>query len=221
MINIMICDDQAIIREGLVTILSTDSELRVTGTAANGEELLELLKECDPPSLPHVILLDLKMPVMNGITAARTVRARYPSVKILILTTYDDESWVFDAIRSGASGYILKDTPKHDLFDAVKGTAMGDTYVDPSVAGKVLNMVRGDCSQASSAVKDEFNEREVKILLLIARGYSNVEIAESLYLSPGTVRNYISSIFSRLGAADRTQAAISALRNGLIRLQDI
>ncbi len=221
MIRTVICDDQDIIREGLKTILSTDPEISVTGTAADGAQLLDLLESTDPGQLPQVILLDLKMPVMNGITAARSVRNRYPGVKILILTTYDDESWVFDAIRAGASGYILKDTPKEDLFDAIKGTAAGDTYVDPSVAGKVLNMVRGDMSTHPSSLKNEFSEREQQILLLIARGYSNVEIADNQNLSPGTVRNYTSSIFSRLGATDRTQAAIAALRNGLIRLQDI
>ncbi len=221
MIRIMICDDQAIIREGLVTILSTDPEISVAGTAANGEELLAFLEQTDADSLPQVILLDLKMPIMNGISTAKAVRNRYPHIKILVLTTYDDESWVFDAIRSGASGYILKDTPKDDLLDAVKGTAVGDTYVDPSVAGKVLSMVRGEYMEIPSTLQDEFSDRELKILLLIARGYSNTEIAESLYLSPGTVRNYISAIFSRLGTTDRTQAAIAALRNGLIRLQDI
>ncbi len=221
MIRIIICDDQAIIREGLNTILSTDPDIDVAGTAANGEELLEFLEALSPDELPHLILLDLKMPVMNGISAARAVRSRYPSVKVLVLTTYDDEGWVFDAIRAGASGYILKDTPKHELFDAIKGTAMGDTYVDPSVAGKVLSMVRGEYSGQPPGIQEEFTERELKILLLIARGYSNAEIADNLYLSTGTVRNYTSSIFSKLGVDDRTQAAIAALRNGLIRLQDI
>ena len=221
MIRTVICDDQTIIREGLKTILSTDPEIAVTGTAGDGEALLDLLESANPEELPHIILLDLKMPIMNGITAARAVRSRYPGVKILVLTTYDDENWVFDAVRAGASGYILKDTPKEDLVDAIKGTAAGDTYVDPSVAGKVLDMVRGGFSNLPNALKDEFSDREQQILLLIARGYSNVEIADSLNLSPGTVRNYTSSIFSRLGATDRTQAAIAALRNGLIRLQDI
>ncbi len=222
MIRIIICDDQAIVREGLKTIISTDPEISVISTACDGEDLIDQLELMEEPSLPDLILLDLKMPVMNGITAARTVCSRFRNIKVLVLTTYDDDSWVFDAVRSGASGYLLKDTPREDLLDAIKGTAAGNTYVDPSVAGKVLSFVREDRhSGAADQLQEEFSEREMKILLMIARGYSNTEIADSLHLSPGTARNYISSIFSRLGAADRTQAAIAALRFGLIRLQDI
>ncbi len=221
MIRIIICDDQAIVREGLKTIISTDPEISVIGTAADGEELLHMLRSMSSEEIPHLVLLDLKMPVLNGIRAAQEINSRYPSVKILVLTTYDEDAWVFDAIRAGASGYILKDTPKESLFDAIKGTVMGSTYVDPSLAGKVLKMVRGEYVPQDTEALESFSEREREMIILIARGYSNTEIGEKLFLSAGTVRNYTSSIFTKLNVADRTQATVAALRNGLIRLEDI
>lgn len=221
MIRIIICDDQAIVREGLKTIISTDPEITVIATSSDGAELLNKLSSLQGDELPHLVLLDLKMPVVNGIRAAQEIGSRYPAVKTLVLTTYDEDQWVFDAIRAGASGYILKDTPRESLIDAIKGTAAGGTYVDPSIAGKVLKMVRGEYIPRNSEASDSFTDREREMIILIARGYSNTEIGEKLFLSAGTVRNYTSSIFSKLNVADRTQATVAALRNGLIRLEDI
>jgi len=223
MISVLVCDDQDIVREGLATILSTDKEIEVAGTAGDGADLLQQLekrKENRLP-LPDVVLLDLKMPVMNGIAALKELRRSFPSIKVLVLTTYSTDEWIFDAVKAGASGYLLKDTPKRELFDAVKGTARGNTFVDPSIAGKVLKMASGSCSPPTSRDAPQLSSREKSILVYIARGCSNMEIAEKLFLSPGTVRNYTSSIFTRLGVTDRTQAAIAALRSGLIRLDDI
>ncbi len=218
MIRIIICDDQEIVREGLKTILETDPEIEVVATPEDGEELMHLLEKQNPPDL---VLMDLKMPRMNGIQTTRQLRSRYPATKVLVLTTYDDEQWVVDAIRAGASGYMLKDTPRIDLIDSVKGTLAGQNFIDPSVAGKVMAMAAGTMPRPAESLAPEIRPREKQILVLIARGMSNADIAAELYLSEGTVRNYASALFNRIGVTDRTQAAIAALRYGIISLDDI
>jgi DNA-binding NarL/FixJ family response regulator len=160
--------------------------------------------------------MDLKMPGMNGVHATRQIRKQYPDVFVLILTTYDDDEWLFDAIRSGASGYLLKDTPRSDLIDAIKGTIEGKTFVDPAVAGKLITDVAIRSTPQKTTLTDILTVRETEILVLIAKGYSNADIAQRLYLSEGTVKNYSSTIFSKLNVTDRTQAAILAYRYGLI-----
>ncbi len=218
MIRILICDDQEIVREGLKTILETDPEIKVLATPGDGEELM---RRVDADGAPDLVLMDLKMPRMNGIQATRQLRSRYPAVKVLVLTTYDDEQWVVDAIRAGASGYLLKDTPRIDLIDAVKGTLAGQNFIDPSVTGKVMAMAAGTMPRPAESIAPEIRPREKQILILIARGMSNADIADELYLSEGTVRNYASALFNRIGVTDRTQAAIAALRYGIISLDDI
>ncbi len=212
MIKVLICDDQTIVREGLTRILGSDSELKVTGAARDGAEALEMVA-VDPPD---VVLMDLKMPLVNGIIATRQIKARFPGIFVLILTTYDDDEWLNDALRSGAAGYLLKDTPSADLIAAIKGTAAGKTYLDPDVAGKVIGGYIGRPVSAQNPPADlQFSERELAILRLLAQGQSNVEIAQQLFLTEGTVRNYTSDIFKKLGVSDRTQAAIMAIRLGL------
>ena len=159
--------------------------------------------------------MDLKMPVMNGVEATRQIRAKHPEVKILVLTTYADDEWVFDAIQAGASGYLLKDTPREELIKAVRGTVTGKTYVDPSIAGKVLEQVSSHQTQPASLITSKLTEREIEVLRLIARGLSNADIADRLFLSDGTVRNHVSSILAKLGVSDRTQAAVIAIQHGL------
>ena len=159
--------------------------------------------------------MDLKMPVLNGVEATRQIKAKYPEVKALVLTTYDDDEWVFDAIRAGASGYLLKDTPRDELIKAIRGAASGKTYVDPAVAGKVLEQVSSQQTQPASLITGKLTERELSILRLLARGLSNLDISEQLFLSEGTVRNHVSSILAKLGVADRTQAAVIAIQHGL------
>ena len=211
MIKILICDDQSIVREGLNAILSTDASLQVVGSAADGAEALELI----PKLKPDLVLMDLKMPLMNGVQATRHICQQYPEVKILVLTTYDADEWVFDAIRSGAAGYLLKDTGREALIAAIKDTLAGKTPVDPAVAGKLFAHVSQTPAKEQSAIADVLNEREKDVLRLLAAGLSNADIAARLYLSEGTVRNYVSSILDKLGVADRTQAAVLALRYGL------
>ena len=218
MIRVLICDDQEIVREGLEKILASDPEISVVGSAFNGREALELIAAIQPP--PDLVLMDLKMPEMNGILATQRIRASYPHVRVLVLTTYDDDEWLFDAIRAGASGYLLKDTPRADLLRAVKGTAAGDSYVDPAVTGKLLSGIARSPAIAQQPTQISLNERETEILRLLAQGLTNADIAARLYLSEGTVRNYTSTIFSKLGVSDRTQAAVAALRYGLVDLEE-
>jgi DNA-binding NarL/FixJ family response regulator len=212
MIKLLICDDQYIVRQGLKAILETDTILQVVGTAADGAEALELLPELQP----DLVLMDLKMPVMNGVQATCHIRQKYPDIKILVLTTYDADEWVFDAIRSGAAGYLLKDTQGEALIAAIKDTMAGKTPVDFAVAGKLFaRIVQGTPGPQSSLI-DTLTEREKDILRLLGAGLSNADIAARLCFSEGTVRNYISSILDKLGVADRTQAAVLALRCGLV-----
>ncbi len=209
--KVIICDDQAIIRDGLEMLLKLERDIEVTGLAQDGAEVVELVAKA-PPDL---VLMDLKMPGMNGVEATRRIRARHPAVKILILTTYDDDEWIFDAVRAGASGYLLKDTPREKVIEAIRGTAAGKSYVDPAVAGKLLDQVASEQVKPSAVITGKLSEREADVLRLLARGLSNTEIAALLHLSEGTVRNHVSAILAKLDVSDRTQAAILAVRHGL------
>ena len=214
MIRVLICDDQTIVSEGLRVILSTDPEIEVIGIANDGAEAVAKVTQLKP----DVVLMDLKMPVMNGIQATRLIHEQQPDTRVLVLTTYDADEWVFDAIRSGAAGYLLKDTPRDGLLAAVKGTAAGQTHVDPAVAGKLFTHVSQGSQPPPPTLANALTERERDVLRLLARGLSNTDIAEQLFLSEGTIRNYVSSIFDKLRVSDRTQAAVLALRYGLADL---
>jgi DNA-binding NarL/FixJ family response regulator len=217
MIRVIVCDDQEVVLEGLQVILNAAPEIEVVGAARDGAEALDLI----PLLHPDLVLMDLKMPGMNGIQATRRIREQFPQVRVLVLTTYDADEWVFDAIRSGAAGYLLKDTPREELIAAVIGTAAGKTHVDPSVAGKVFAQIAQSAPAPDTSVADKLSERERDVLRLMARGLSNADIAQRLFLSEGTVRNYVSSILAKLGVSDRTQAAVIALRYGLADLSEI
>ena len=212
MIRVLVVDDQAVVCDGLEMILSADPEIEVVGAAHDGAEALENVAR----TLPDVVLMDLKMPVMNGVQATRQIVRSYPQVKVLVLTTFGDDEWVFDAIRSGASGYLLKGTPRLELVKAVKGTAEGRTHIDPLVAGKLFTHISQTSASQDTLVSEPLNEREREILGLLARGLTNAEIAGRLYLTRGTVRNYVSAILTKLGVEDRTQAALIAVRYGLV-----
>ena len=209
--RVMIVDDQEVVREGLRAILGTVPGLDVVGVAANGAEAVESF----PSVRPDVVLMDLNMPIMNGVEATRALRATHPDVKVLVLTTYDAEEWVLDAIRAGAAGYLLKDAPRERLIEAIKGTAQGSSHVDPAVAGGLLARVAATESAAPSAVAAHLSDRELDVLRLLGNGMTNAAIAESLFLSEGTVRNYVSSVLTKLQVEDRTQAAVLAVRHGL------
>jgi DNA-binding NarL/FixJ family response regulator len=211
--KVIICDDQAIIRDGLELLLKLEKDIEVVGLAQDGMEAVELAAK----HVPDLVLMDLKMPGMNGVEATRRICAEYPKVKILVLTTFDDDEWVFDAIRAGASGYLLKDTPREKVIEAIRGTISGKSFVDPLVAGKLIDQVAKKQEQPSSLIADKLTGREMDILRLIAYGFTNADIAERLHLSEGTVRNHVSAILTKLDVSDRTQAAILAIRHGLDR----
>jgi DNA-binding NarL/FixJ family response regulator len=216
MIRVLICDDQAVVCEGLRAILSTVNTIEVVGIANDGEQAVEDVAKLHP----DVVLMDLKMPVMTGIQATRLIHSQFPEVRVLVLTTYDFDEWVFDAIRNGASGYLLKDTPRETLVSAIQGTVAGKTYVDPSVAGKLFNKISRGSAPTDTSIVNSLSDREREVLRLLASGMSNSDIAQHLYLSEGTVRNYVSSILTKLGVSDRTQAAVLALRAGIAENKD-
>jgi DNA-binding NarL/FixJ family response regulator len=229
-IRLLICDDQAIVCEGLRAILEPVSQIEVTGVAHDGSEALDLIRTTHP----DLVLMDLKMPRMNGVQATRIIREQYPDVRVLVLTTFDADEWVIDAIRSGASGYLLKDTPQEDLVRAILDTVQGRIHIDPQVAGKILDHVADQASLPTSSpdpispgesaslspdrkLVSRLSNREREVLHLLATGMSNTEIAQTLFLSEGTVKNYVSTLFSKLGVSDRTQAAILAIRAGITK----
>ena len=216
MIRVLICDDQDLVCEGLKAILGTDPDLQVVGVANDGAEALERIPACKP----DLVLMDLKMPGMNGVHATRRIRQEHPQVQVLVLTTYDADEWVFDAIRAGARGYLLKDTPRERLLAAIREAIEGKTPVDPGVAGRLFAHVVQETSVPDAAITGLLSEREREVLGLLGKGLSNAEIAARIYLSEGTVRNYVSSIFEKLGVTDRTQAAVLAIRSGLVDLSE-
>lgn len=211
--KVLVCDDQAIVRDGLELLLKLEAEIEVVGAAQDGAEAVEMADKF----LPDLVLMDLKMPGMNGVEATRRICASHPGIKVLVLTTFDDDEWVFDAIRAGAAGYILKDTPREKVLEAIHGTLSGKSYVDPAVVGKLLQHVSSKQEEPQSVLTDKLTSREVEVLRAISHGLNNTDIAARLHLSEGTVRNHISAIFAKLDVTDRTQAAIIAIRHGLDR----
>lgn len=211
-IRVVICDDQDLVRDGLQAILSTAPGIEVVGEATDGNAVLELVES----TMPDVVLMDLKMPGTNGITATRIIVNRFEEVKVLVLTTYDAPEWVEDAITAGAAGYLLKDSPRGRLIEAIKGTVSGRTHVDPGVAGQLFDRVSSTPNpRTDTTFAADLSDREMEVLRALGSGLTNSEIAARLYLSEGTVRNYISSILTKLGVADRTQAAVLAVRHGI------
>ena len=219
MIKVLICDDQEVVRKGLNIILSHSEGIDVVGLAEDGADAVEKVK-ADPPD---VVLMDLKMPRLNGIHATRRITTALPTIKVIILTTFDGDEWVFDAIRAGASGYLLKDSSGEEIVTAVKDVVNGRNHLDPQIAGKILaEFTRLDktpvTTQPDEPVLEPLTDRERSILQLMAQGQTNQEIAEALFLASGTVKNNVSNILGKLHANDRTQAVLTALRRGLVDL---
>jgi len=218
-IRIMIVDDQEIVRRGLTIIVEHQSDMTVVGQAADGEEAVRLAQAWKP----DVVLMDIKMPRMSGIEATRKITQSLSGTQVIILTTYDADDLVFEGIRAGAQGFLLKDAGSEAILEAVRSVQRGESQLDPQIARKVMNEFRRVAAPAEPAAVDDepyeaLSERETEVLGLLARGMNSKEIAATLFLSDGTVRNYVSSILSKLHANDRTQAVIKAARRGIVKL---
>jgi DNA-binding NarL/FixJ family response regulator len=213
MIRLLLVDDQIIIRQGLKSLLESKLDLQVVGDAENGQLALDLLESLQgTPLQPDVVLLDVRMPVMDGVAATQQICQRFPETQVLILTTFDDDEYVSQAMRFGAKGYLLKDTPSEDLAMAIRAVYQGYTYLGPGLFEKALPH-QSTAEPVKPAIPPELADlspREWEVLRLIASGASNREIAQALYISERTVKNHVTSILSRLGLRDRTQAALFA-----------
>lgn len=207
MIRILLVDDQHIIRQGLKSMLKSDANIEVIGEAENGQRALEFIAK----SQPDIVLMDIRMPVMDGVAATKAITENYPNVKVLVLTTFDDDEYVFQAMRLGAKGYLLKDTEPDVLMLAIRSVYKGQTQLGPGLFEKTLAPVAPSTPKLSLPPElEQLTPRELEVLRLIASGANNREIAESLFLSENTVKNYVTNILSRLNLRDRTQAALFA-----------
>jgi len=214
-IKILLVDDQPLFREGLRTLLSIHADFEVVGEAGNGQEAINLVRSTGAA----VVLMDLQMPVLDGVAATRRLHHEQPDCRVIVLTTFDDDEMVFDGLRAGAVGYLLKDAPSEKLAEAIRVAARGETFLQPSVAAKVVAefaRLSRKTPSPSSSLNEVLSERELGILRLIANGASNREIADTLFLAEGTVKNHVTNILWKLGVRDRTQAAIKAKDMGLI-----
>jgi DNA-binding NarL/FixJ family response regulator len=201
-------------REGLRTLLATQPDFEVVGEAANGEEALHL----STTSHPEVVLMDLRMPILDGVAATRRLRALHPEVRVIVLTTFDDDEDIFEGLRAGALGYLLKDASSAKLFEAVRAAARGESFLQPSVAAKVVAEFARLAEHAPRAEvpAEALSDRELAVLRLVAQGSSNKEIALALFIAEGTVKNHLTNILTKLDARDRTQAALKARSLGLL-----
>lgn len=214
-IRVLLVDDQNLFRDGLRSLLSVQADLEVVGEAANGEEALHRVKLLHP----QVVLMDLRMPVLGGVEATRRIRTADSVCRVIVLTTFDDDEEVFDALRAGAVGYLLKDAPSEKLVEAIRAAARGESFLQPSIAAKVVaEFSRLSPGRATTRppLIEPLSERECEVLRQLANGKSNKEIAAALFLAEGTVKNHMTNILGKLGALDRTQAALKARELGLI-----
>lgn len=223
-VRVLLVDDQTLLRQGFQRLLELgDNHVEVVGTASDGVEALALLERLERENrLPQVVLMDIRMPRMDGVQATAQIRARWPSVRVLMLTTFDNDEYVFDGLRAGASGYMLKDVSAEELVAAIHAASRGESPLQPSIAAKLVARLRAESPEASAATgmthgaeMAELTEREREILRYLARGSSNREIGEALYITEGTVKNHVSNILNKLALRDRTQAALWAREHNL------
>jgi DNA-binding NarL/FixJ family response regulator len=230
-IRVLIVDDQTLVREGFRKLLEMEPDFEVVGTARNGEAALSSMEQLYAQQQPpDVVLMDIRMPRMDGIAATSAIKERWPEARIVILTTFDDVELIHSGLRAGALGYLLKDVTSEQLAVTIRMAAQGQVLLQPEIANKVFASLPSgsvatqvpvsseESRSPASAVQgvEQLTEREYKILVLVARGSSNRQIAENLFLAEGTVKNHLSSIFGKLGVRDRTQAALKAKELGLV-----
>jgi DNA-binding NarL/FixJ family response regulator len=207
-VRLLIADDHPIVRAGFEGMLAGQPDLEVVGEAENGEEAVTLAHRLRP----DVVLMDLRMPVVDGVEATNRIKEEDPSANILVLTTYDSDADILRAIEAGATGYLLKDTPREDLFRAIRAAARGEPVLAPSVTARLMQ-------RAQTPARTALSGREIEVLELVARGGSNKELARDLHLSEATVKSHLIHIFDKLGVTDRTAAVTVALERGILRLQ--
>ena len=217
MINVLVADDQELIRQSLQIVLNTKEDLNVTDTVANGQEVIQSVRA----NKPDVILMDIRMPKMDGVQCTKIIKENYPDIKIIILTTFDDDEFVFNALKNGASGYLLKGVSMDELEEAIKTVYSGRAMINPDIATKVVMLFNQMANQNLKLEVDKKTEAHItktewKVIEQVEQGASNKEIAKNLNLSEGTVRNYISTILDKLDLRDRTQLAIWAVQAGIV-----
>jgi DNA-binding NarL/FixJ family response regulator len=218
-IRVLVADDQALIREGLETLLSFSPGIAVVGAARDGEEAVRLVAEHHP----DVVLMDLRMPRCDGVEATRLINAAHPGTRVVVLTTYADDDSIFAALEAGAMGYLTKDAGAREIVQAIRTVHAGDALLDPAVQARVLRQLRGAdgagdggvAPRSAPALPDGLTAREAEVLGLIAQGLNNQEIAQRLVVSEATVKTHINNLFSKIGARDRAQAVVYAVRHGL------
>lgn len=216
MIKVLIADDQELIRQSLEIVLSSNEDIEVTDTVSNGRDVLNSVKRNNP----HVILMDIRMPEIDGVQCTKIIKDMYPNIKIIILTTFDDDEYIFDALKYGASGYLLKGVSMKVLIEGIHTVISGGALIKPDIATKVVRLF-SQMAQGSLGIKvnnknlEKIGKTEWNIIQQVGRGLSNKEIAQVLYLAEGTVRNYLSQILSKLDLRDRTQLAIWAVETGI------
>jgi DNA-binding NarL/FixJ family response regulator len=216
MIKVLIADDQDLIRQSLQIVLNTKEDLQVTDTVANGQEVIQSIRR----ERPDVILMDIRMPKMDGVQCTKIIKENYTDIKIIILTTFDDDEFVYNALKYGASGYLLKGVSMDELVEAIRTVYSGRAMINPDIATKVVKlfsqMAKADYSiQVEERNEQDLTKTEWKVIEQVEFGASNKEIAEKLNLSEGTVRNYLSAVLNKLGLRDRTQLAIWAVQTGV------
>lgn len=216
-ISVLVVDDQRLIREGIASLLGIQEGIAIVGTAVDGQEAVEKVVALSP----DIVLMDVRMPVMDGIAAARQIRSRRPHCQVLMLTTFDDEEYIIKSLQAGACGYLLKDIPAADLAQAIRLAHAGIYQLAPSVAGKLIEQLGAGTflssqEPVSPSLELDLTDRERDVLRLVATGATNREIAQELSISEGTVKNHISNILSRLGLRDRIQAALFAHEHKLV-----
>jgi DNA-binding NarL/FixJ family response regulator len=209
--RVVVADDQTAVREGLVTLLGTMPGVEVVGAATDGEEALDLVAA----TAPDVVLMDLRMPRMDGVEATRRIREEFPSTQVVVLTTFSDDESIVGALRAGALGYLTKDAGRENIVRALDAAASGQAVLDPEVQARLVGAAVVPSERSPGALPDGLTEREAEVLTLIAAGLSNAEIAERLYVSEATVKTHVNHIFAKTNSRDRSQAVTYAHRRGL------